>query len=97
VPLEVGKFFIPYDFVFMEIEEDAQIPIILWHPFMATAGAMINVKNGRISLQLGEDKLEFNLSQAITSLSLEDESYRVDLLEKVVLEEMVMPSPPGPI
>ena len=29
VPLQVGKFFIPYDFVFMEMEEDSRIPIIL--------------------------------------------------------------------
>ncbi|XP_048496202.1 uncharacterized protein LOC125495505 [Beta vulgaris subsp. vulgaris] len=29
VPLRVGKFFIPCDFVVMEMEEDAQVPIIL--------------------------------------------------------------------
>ena len=39
VPLQVGKFFIPCDFVVMEMEEDLQIPIILGRPFLATAGA----------------------------------------------------------
>jgi len=43
------KFFTPYDFVVMEIEEDAQIPIILGGPFLAMAAAMIGVKNGRLT------------------------------------------------
>ena len=36
VPLQVGKFFIPCDFVVMEMEEDSRIPIILGRPFLAT-------------------------------------------------------------
>jgi len=53
VPLQVGKFFIPCDFVVVEMEEDSQTPIILWRPFSATAGTMIDVKNGRLSLYVG--------------------------------------------
>jgi len=34
----------------MEMKEDAQISIILRSPFLATAGAMIDVKNMRLSL-----------------------------------------------
>ncbi|KAJ9129832.1 hypothetical protein P3X46_035238 [Hevea brasiliensis] len=37
VPLKVGKFFIPVDFVVLEMEEDIHIPIILGRPFLATA------------------------------------------------------------
>ncbi|KAJ9128976.1 hypothetical protein P3X46_034262 [Hevea brasiliensis] len=36
VPLKVGKFFIPVDFVVLEMEEDVHIPIILGRPFLAT-------------------------------------------------------------
>ncbi|XP_057994334.1 uncharacterized protein LOC131174595 [Hevea brasiliensis] len=46
IPIKVGKFFIPVDFVVWEMEEDVQIPIILGRPFLATAGAIIDVKNG---------------------------------------------------
>jgi len=35
------------------MEEDAQIPIILGHSLLATVGAIIDVKNGRLSLQVG--------------------------------------------
>ena len=44
--LQVGKFFIPYEFVVMDVVEDAQIPIILGQPYLATVGAMIDVKSG---------------------------------------------------
>ncbi|XP_020272432.1 uncharacterized protein LOC109847612 [Asparagus officinalis] len=44
VPIQVGKFFIPVDFVILEMEEDSNIPIILGRPFIATAGAIIMLK-----------------------------------------------------
>ena len=49
---------------------------------------MIDVKNRRLSLHVGEEKLEFNLSKVTASPSLEDACYQVDVIEKVVLEEM---------
>ena len=57
----MGKFFILCDFVVMEMEDDSRIPIILRRSFLATAGAMINVKNGKLSLQVGDEKVEFCL------------------------------------
>jgi len=60
--LQVGKFCIPCDFVVMKMKADAQIPIIMGPPFLAMAGVMINVENGRLSLQVCEEKLKFNLS-----------------------------------
>ncbi|KAJ9173786.1 hypothetical protein P3X46_016890 [Hevea brasiliensis] len=46
IPIKVGKFFIPVDFVVLQMEEDVKIPIILGIPFLATTGAIIDVKNG---------------------------------------------------
>jgi len=82
----------------MEMQEDSQIPIILGRPFLATACAMIDVKNGRLSLHVGEEKLEFNVSKVMASPSLEDACCRVDFIEKVVLEEMnPLKSPSDPL
>ncbi|XP_021765666.1 uncharacterized protein LOC110730162 [Chenopodium quinoa] len=53
-PLRVGKFFIPCDFVVIEMEEDAHVPIILGRPFLATAGAIIDMMNGRITFEVGD-------------------------------------------
>jgi len=57
VPLQVGKFCIPYDFAVMEKDDISNIPIILRKPFLATTRAMIDVKNGRLSLQVGDEKV----------------------------------------
>ncbi|KAK2382735.1 hypothetical protein QL285_070252 [Trifolium repens] len=40
----VSHFFIPTDFIVMDIKEDSNTPIILGRPFFATAGAIIDVK-----------------------------------------------------
>ena len=47
VSFQVGEFFIHYDFVVMEMEEDVEIPIILGGPFLVTVDPMIDVNNGR--------------------------------------------------
>lgn len=44
IPVQVGKLFIPTGFIIMEIKKDYNIPIILGRPFLATAGAIIDVK-----------------------------------------------------
>ncbi|XP_057986658.1 uncharacterized protein LOC110660337 [Hevea brasiliensis] len=51
VPLKVGKSLILVDFVVLEMKEDVHIPIVLGRPFLVTAGAMIDVKNGRLTLE----------------------------------------------
>ena len=57
ISIKVGKFWIPADFVVVDMEEDEQIPIILGRPFLATCGAMIDVRNEKISLNVGENKM----------------------------------------
>ena len=44
VPVQVDKFIIPCDFIVMDMVENPQIPIILGRLFLATTGAMIEVK-----------------------------------------------------
>ena len=60
VLLQVGKFFIPCDFMVVEMEEDSRISIMLGRPFLATAGAIIDVKNDKLSLKVGDEKVEFS-------------------------------------
>jgi len=37
----------------MKMEEDSQVPILLGRPFLATVGAIIDVKNGRLAFNVG--------------------------------------------
>ncbi|XP_021717665.1 uncharacterized protein LOC110685447 [Chenopodium quinoa] len=65
VPFRVGKFVIPVDFVVLKMDEDATIPIILGRYFLATSGAMIDVKSAKISLKVGEEVIEFDLNESM--------------------------------
>jgi len=87
VPLQVGKFFIPCNFIAGEIEEGSRIPIILGRPFLATAGAMIDVKNGKISVQVGNEKVEFSLPQSMSCPTTDDSCCKVDILERTLNQE----------
>ncbi|XP_057988924.1 uncharacterized protein LOC131171997 [Hevea brasiliensis] len=81
VPLKVGKFFILVDFIVLEMEEDVRTPIILGRPFLATAGANIDVKNGKLKLTVGEEEIEFNLFQHSKEPAVMNSCYRVDVIE----------------
>ncbi|XP_056695584.1 uncharacterized protein [Spinacia oleracea] len=65
VPVRVGKFYIPVDFVVVDIVEDTQIPIILGRSFIHTAGEVIDVKKGKLTLTIGDDKVTFSLSHVM--------------------------------
>ncbi|XP_056697965.1 uncharacterized protein [Spinacia oleracea] len=62
VPLVVGKLTFLVDFVVLDIDEDAHTPIILGRPFLATAGALIDVQGGLITLKAGDAKASFKLT-----------------------------------
>ncbi len=69
------------------MEEDIQIPIILGRPFLATAEAIIDVKDGRLTLKVGDKEVEFNLFEAIKHKLEPIECLRVNIFDKLVKEE----------
>ena len=65
VLVKVGKFYYPVDFVVLDTEPIANgpnhVPIILGRPFLATANAIINFRNGVMQLTFGNMTLELNI------------------------------------
>ena len=65
VLVKVGKFYYPVDFVVLDTKLIANgpnhVPIILGRPFMATANAIINCRNGVMQLTFGNMTLELNI------------------------------------
>ena len=65
VLVKVDKFYYPVDFVVLDTEPIASGPnhvlIILGRPFLATANAIINCRNGVMQLTFGNMTLELNL------------------------------------
>ncbi|XP_023742504.1 uncharacterized protein LOC111890633 [Lactuca sativa] len=48
--VKVDKFVFPADFIVLDMEEDHQVPIILGRPFLNTTGAIIDIRDSRITL-----------------------------------------------
>ncbi|KAK9932341.1 hypothetical protein M0R45_019582 [Rubus argutus] len=67
VLIRVDKFILPADFVILDIDEDPEIenglPIILGRPFMAMAGAKINVQKGAVKLKVLGEKVKLQVLQ----------------------------------
>lgn len=63
VPVMIGHYFIPEDFVILDIEEDSTIPIILGRPFLATTGAIIDVRRGKLLMEIVDKEVEFDIFQ----------------------------------
>ncbi|XP_058746214.1 uncharacterized protein LOC131619091 [Vicia villosa] len=86
IPVRIGQFYIPTDFIIMDIQEDSNIPIILGRPFLATTGATIDVKRGKLTFEVGEEKIEFILSQFLKAPSIVDTCCFVDIIDECVKE-----------
>ena len=48
IPVKIQNYFIPVDFVVLDMEVDAKTPLILGRPFLSTANASIDVGAGEI-------------------------------------------------
>lgn len=72
IPIRVGKFFNPADFDVLEMEENSQIPIILGRPFLATESTIIDIKHGKLFLNVANETIEFDLSNPIEQSFLEN-------------------------
>ncbi|XP_048605019.1 uncharacterized protein LOC111203137 [Brassica napus] len=52
--VKVGNTSVPAHFVVLELEEESKDPLILERPFLCTVGAIIDVRQGKIDLNLGD-------------------------------------------
>ncbi|GJY14704.1 reverse transcriptase domain-containing protein [Tanacetum coccineum] len=88
VLIKVDKFILPIDFVILDMPEDSRVPIILGRPFLATARAMIEVFNKKITLRVGDDEVIFDVDQSIKRpTTKDDECYGIDDLDEMINEE----------
>ncbi|XP_042400931.1 uncharacterized protein LOC121990957 [Zingiber officinale] len=80
VSVEVGGCIVPTDFIILDMEEDPKMLIILGRPFLATAGAIIDVKSHKLSLEIGKEKIEFDLSNSsICNPSSQGNSHKTNI------------------
>lgn len=93
LPLKVGSSIILTDFVVLEMDEEPTDPIILGRPFLATAGALIDVRKRMIDLHLGDIVLNFVVQDVVKKPTIEGKVFYLETLEEMVdeyLEELNM-------
>ncbi|XP_049357262.1 uncharacterized protein LOC125821949 [Solanum verrucosum] len=59
--VKVDRFIFLADFVILDCEIDAEIPIILGRPFLATGRALMDVESGELKFWVNEDEVTFNV------------------------------------
>ena len=61
VLVRVKHFTFPADFVVMDIEEDAEIPLILGRPFMLTTSCLVDMGKWKLEMGIEDQKISFDL------------------------------------
>nr|GEX75146.1 reverse transcriptase domain-containing protein [Tanacetum cinerariifolium] len=85
--VEVGKFTFPADFVILEMEEDSKVPLILGRPFLHTADAVIRVKQKKLNLGVGTERMIYNIDYAMKHSYLNDDTYfSIDVIDEILEE-----------
>ncbi|XP_061372955.1 uncharacterized protein LOC133315367 [Gastrolobium bilobum] len=65
VLVRVDKFILLADFIILDYEEDIDVLIILRRPFLAIEGAIIDVEEGELSMNMNGKKVKSNVLKSI--------------------------------
>ncbi|KAL5573402.1 hypothetical protein UlMin_022999 [Ulmus minor] len=87
VLVKVDKFIFPVDFIILDFEADMEVPIILGRPFLATGRALIDVHNGELTMRVQDEKVTFNVFQAMKFPNEIEECSALSLVDSLVSEK----------
>ncbi|KAG9458288.1 hypothetical protein H6P81_002796 [Aristolochia fimbriata] len=67
---------------------DKNLPIILGRPFLAIAGAIIDCKQGNLTLRLNNDKISFNIKEAMKQPAIPHDDFclSIDVIDSYIAE-----------
>ncbi|KAK4721490.1 hypothetical protein R3W88_011723 [Solanum pinnatisectum] len=63
--VKVDRFIFPVDFVILDCDIDADIPIILGRPFLATRRALVDVESRKLKFYVKDDEVTFNICKSM--------------------------------
>jgi len=90
VLVKVKHFIFPADFVVIDIEEDADIPLILDCPFMSTASCMVDMGKKILQMGIEHQKISFNLFQEDKDPPSQSVYFKVHVIEEKRPEKKVL-------
>ncbi|KAG9450070.1 hypothetical protein H6P81_010035 [Aristolochia fimbriata] len=88
VLVKIQDFIYPCDFVVLDMEVDKNLPIILGRPFVATVGAIIDCKQGNLTLRLNNDTISFNIKEAMKQPAIPHDDFclSIDVIDSCIAE-----------
>ena len=90
VPIRINDCHVPTDFVVLKYQNEPKEPLILGRPFLATAGAIIDIKEGRICLNIGNIPMTFVMEKLIRRPLLNKQTSYVDDISGLAEESFPM-------
>ncbi|KAL5540047.1 hypothetical protein UlMin_042820 [Ulmus minor] len=91
VLVQIDKFYYPVDFLVLDtiaiVNTESKNPLILGRPFLATANALINCRNGLMTLSFGNMTLEVNVFRVSRQPHEEDECFDTYMIDELILED----------
>jgi hypothetical protein len=101
VIIKVDKFYHPVDFIVLDTESvpylEKQIPVILRHPFLATANACINCQTRMIKISFGNMKIRMNIFTAFQNAPNQKACFFLDATGETIEDpppEFLFDAPP---
>ncbi|XP_061347235.1 uncharacterized protein LOC133292799 [Gastrolobium bilobum] len=82
------------NFVILNMEEDAEIPILLGRLFLATARAMIDVEQGKLMLRMNEETVTMDVFESMKHPTDGGDCFMVDIIQEAVDDTMKEDSSP---
>ncbi|KAG9458114.1 hypothetical protein H6P81_002622 [Aristolochia fimbriata] len=88
VLVKIQDFISPCDFVVLDMEVDNNLPVSLGRPFLATAGAIIDCKQGNLTLRLNNDTISFNIKEAMKQPAIPHDDFclSIDVIDSCIAE-----------
>ncbi|XP_010426241.1 PREDICTED: uncharacterized protein LOC104711250 [Camelina sativa] len=79
VSIKIGECMIPNDFVVLEYDKEPSDPLILERSFLATVGAIIDVKQGNIALNIDDLVMNFEMDKLRRVPTIDGQTFSVKI------------------
>ncbi|XP_061368344.1 uncharacterized protein LOC133311333 [Gastrolobium bilobum] len=85
--VKVDRLIFPADFIILDCEVDENVPIIVGRPFLTTGGAIIDVKNGELTMRVNEEKITFNVLKVMNFIDEDvDDCSAISVIDHIVAD-----------
>ena len=79
-------------YVGLYMKEDNEIPILLGWPFLATGGALIDVKKRELRLRVNEEEVIFNVFKAIKQPDIGESCFSIQVVDSLINDKVKHPN-----